>query len=116
MDGFNLFNDSVQGAVLVIFIIFTPICILATTLRFVSSRISLGKPGIEDWLALGALIFFLTWVAVSCACKCAIFWPGRDLGHTNAIRAALAILNGRDTGEMTIDEISEAFKVSYRDE
>lgn len=73
MAGFHVFDDGLQGAALVIFIVFTPLCMLATALRFVSSRISFGRQGIEDWLALGALVFFLIWVALSCFGKYTIF-------------------------------------------
>ncbi|KAK6219287.1 putative Hybrid PKS-NRPS biosynthetic cluster [Pestalotiopsis sp. IQ-011] len=93
MAGFHVFDDGLQGAALVIFIVFTPLCMLATALRFVSSRISFGRQGIEDWLALGALVFFLIWVALSCF--------------------ALSILNGRDTAQMQLDEITDAFRLIW---
>ncbi|RYO78505.1 hypothetical protein DL766_009225 [Monosporascus sp. MC13-8B] len=59
---FDLFNDPLQSAGFVILIIFTPLCIAATALRFVSSWMTLRKASKEDWLALGALLFFLGWV------------------------------------------------------
>ncbi|KAI0117976.1 integral membrane protein [Nemania sp. FL0031] len=58
-------QDPYQAAGLVVVFIFTPVCIIATGLRFWASRLSLGKVGIEDWLALGALITFLGWVGGS---------------------------------------------------
>ncbi|KAI1170514.1 integral membrane protein [Nemania sp. FL0916] len=43
-------------------VVFVPLCVLTTILRFVASRRTLGI-GIEDWLALAGLIFWLGWVA-----------------------------------------------------
>ncbi|KAI0867976.1 integral membrane protein [Hypoxylon argillaceum] len=42
--------------------VFVPLCILAIILRFVCSKRTLGV-GIEDWLALTGLVFWLGWVA-----------------------------------------------------
>lgn len=62
---FEIFNDSLQGSVFLVFVIFTPLCILATALRFVASHMATRGAGIEDWFALGALVFFLAWVITS---------------------------------------------------
>ena len=43
-------------------IILTPICILATLLRFVATKRSGRTVGWEDWWALLALIFFIPYV------------------------------------------------------
>lgn len=92
-EGFNVYDDHLQGACLTIFFIFTPLTIFATALRFYSSRVATGRNGIEDWLALGALIMFLAWISLS--------------------SVGLATLNGRDASPltMTLDEISYAFRV-----
>ena len=61
----NMSSSAQQSALdvaLVLVIVLTPLAILATYLRFVSSRLNFGKVGIEDWLALAGLIFFLAWV------------------------------------------------------
>ncbi|KAK7917479.1 hypothetical protein PG985_011087 [Apiospora marii] len=59
---FDVFNDPLQGAGFVIILIFGPISILATILRFVCSRISLRKHGKDDWMALAAEVFYLGWI------------------------------------------------------
>ncbi|KAK7973235.1 hypothetical protein PG988_007369 [Apiospora saccharicola] len=59
---FNVFNDPIQAAGFVVILIFGPISILATVLRFVCSRISLGKHGKDDWLALAAEVSYLAWI------------------------------------------------------
>ncbi|KAF2235728.1 hypothetical protein EV356DRAFT_499344 [Viridothelium virens] len=43
----------------VLSIILTPICVVATALRFVATKRSRRDPGWEDWWALLALIFFI---------------------------------------------------------
>ncbi|KAI1090156.1 integral membrane protein [Rostrohypoxylon terebratum] len=58
----NVFDDPLQAAGFVLIIILTPLCLLATALRFAATWITLRKYGIEDWLALGALLFYLAWV------------------------------------------------------
>ncbi|KAI2473090.1 integral membrane protein [Annulohypoxylon bovei var. microspora] len=58
----NVFNDPLQAAGFVLIIILTPLCILATVLRFVASWMTLHKTGKEDWLALGSLAFYLAWI------------------------------------------------------
>ena len=60
---FNVFNDPIQGAGFVIIMVFGPISVVATVLRFVCSRISLGKHGKDDWLALAAELVYLAWIA-----------------------------------------------------
>ncbi|KID73851.1 benzoate 4-monooxygenase cytochrome P450, partial [Metarhizium brunneum ARSEF 3297] len=61
----GIFNDPVQSLVFAVGLVFTPICVIATALRFIASRVSLGKIGIEDWLALGALVFYITWTVIT---------------------------------------------------
>lgn len=61
----TVFDDNLQGSCAIVFIIFTPICLIATGLRFVASRVALGKIGLEDWLALAALSFYLVWIVAS---------------------------------------------------
>lgn len=64
----GIFNDPVQSLVFAVGLVFTPICVIATALRFTASRVSLGKIGIEDWLALGALVFYITWTVITGIC------------------------------------------------
>jgi hypothetical protein len=59
----GLTQESALNAGFVLVIVLTPLSILATYLRFVASRLNFGKVGIEDWLALAGLIFFLGWIA-----------------------------------------------------
>ncbi|RYP69622.1 hypothetical protein DL769_005242 [Monosporascus sp. CRB-8-3] len=68
----------------VVLIIFTPIGIVVTALRFVATRRSARKPGLEDWLAVAATLFFTL----------------TDLGGLMAI----SILNGREIAQ----EIAES--------
>lgn len=64
----GIFNDPVQSLVFAVSLVFTPICVIATALRFIASRVSLGKIGIEDWFALGALVFYITWTVITGIC------------------------------------------------
>ena len=64
MSDFNVFADSLALSSFVIFVVSTPLCTIATALRFVASRYAAGKPRIEDWLALGALAFLLAWIGI----------------------------------------------------
>lgn len=43
----------------VVIAICVPLPIIATVLRFIASRYNFGKVGVEGWLALSGLIFFL---------------------------------------------------------
>ena len=61
---FHVFDDSTQGAILVLSCITLPLCTLATILRFGMSRRASRKNGLEDWFALGALITFITYTAI----------------------------------------------------
>jgi hypothetical protein len=65
----HIFADPVQGAYFVLIIILIPIGVLATVLRFVATQKARRRPGLEDWLALAALISFLanTILAEICA-------------------------------------------------
>ncbi|KAI1380098.1 hypothetical protein F4677DRAFT_405848 [Hypoxylon crocopeplum] len=58
----NVLDDSEQGAGWILAVVFTPICILATVLRFVATKCGGRKIGWEDWHALLALVFFLPYV------------------------------------------------------
>lgn len=56
---FNIHNNSTQFAEFIVLILFTPLGIAVTVLRFVATRYGARKPGLEDWLAAGATLFFL---------------------------------------------------------
>ena len=60
----GLFADPVLQAGFAVLVVFTPICIIAVGLRFWSVRLTKRRVGMEDWLALGALICFLLWVII----------------------------------------------------
>lgn len=66
----NMFANPLLGAFFVLIVVFTPISIVATALRFYVSRSSLGKVGVEDWLALAALLVFLAYVGCVSKSKC----------------------------------------------
>lgn len=55
---FAAYNSSAQMAQFIVLLIFTPIGILFTMLRFVAARRSQRNTDIEDWLAVLATIFF----------------------------------------------------------
>lgn len=63
---FHVLDDSGQGTYFILLIVGTLISIVAITLRFVATLLSHQKPGLEDWLALSALAFFLSRVGVAC--------------------------------------------------
>jgi hypothetical protein len=56
---FEINKDSTQFAQFVTLIIFTPLGIAVTALRFVGVRRVTRKVGVEDWLAVIATIFFI---------------------------------------------------------
>jgi hypothetical protein len=58
----GLFADPVLQAGFAVLVVFTPICIVVTGLRFYAARLVKRRLAMEDWLALGALICFLLWV------------------------------------------------------
>lgn len=61
---FNAFNDPIEGALFVLIIICTPIVILVTTLRIISSLKNHRTLYIEDYLAVLASVFNLTYNAL----------------------------------------------------
>lgn len=56
---FELWKDSTQLAQFIVLVALTPIGIAVTVLRFVATRRGARKPGLEDWLATVAAIFFI---------------------------------------------------------
>ncbi|KAJ0115638.1 hypothetical protein J7T55_010461 [Diaporthe amygdali] len=89
---FNIFENKEQTAVFFLLIVFTPICILVTCLRFRASQLTGRKVAVEDWMALGSLLCFLAW-AISSA-------------------FVLKHLNGRsDFIQLPIDEAKSALKI-----
>ncbi|KJK94778.1 hypothetical protein H633G_01380 [Metarhizium anisopliae BRIP 53284] len=55
---FTAYNSSAQMAQFIVLLIFTPIGISVTVLRFVAARRSQRNTDIEDWLAVLATVFF----------------------------------------------------------
>ena len=66
--GFHVFDDSQNAAGWLLSIIFAPICIVATVLRFVATKRSGRKLGLEDFWALLGLVFFLPYVVYMLMC------------------------------------------------
>lgn len=70
---FRVFEDAVNGTLFVFILVCTPIVILVTFLRFVATKKAQRKFGLEDYLALLALLFNLAfnalilWSKYSCA-------------------------------------------------
>jgi hypothetical protein len=55
---FRIYNNPTQYAQFIVLIIFTPLGIAVTVLRFVATRYGARKPGLEDWMAAIATLFF----------------------------------------------------------
>lgn len=66
---FEVFKSSDQTATFFLCIFTTPICVLLTLLRFTTTQRRGRNIGLEDWLALAALIIFLVWVGYALAGK-----------------------------------------------
>ncbi|KAI0106405.1 hypothetical protein GGR51DRAFT_517598 [Nemania sp. FL0031] len=80
---FKLYNNSVQISQFIVLIIFSPLGIAVTALRFIALRRAARKPGLEDWLAVAATLFFI---------------------FTNlAGLIAISILNGREIPETVVE-------------
>lgn len=62
---FHVFDDSGQGAYFILLIVAALASIVAVVLRFVSTSLSGRKPGLEDWLALAALVVLITRIGVA---------------------------------------------------
>jgi hypothetical protein len=57
----DLFSDPDLQAGFAVTVVFTPLSIIVTGLRFYATRLSKRRIGFEDWWAFGALICFLVW-------------------------------------------------------
>lgn len=56
---FQIYNNHTQFAQFIVLIIFTPLGIAITALRFVATRHGARKFGLEDWMAIAATVFFV---------------------------------------------------------
>ncbi|KAK5989623.1 Satratoxin biosynthesis SC1 cluster protein 4 [Cladobotryum mycophilum] len=92
----HVFDDTQQGASFIVCIVSTPICILATILRFVATSHSGRKIGLEDWFALLGLFFFLLYTAM-------LLW----------ILVAMDGRNWSQAGEIPYDTLTKISKVWY---
>lgn len=54
----QVWKSSQQGGGFVLCVVTIPLCLAATALRFWASARTSRKVGVEDWLALVALVFF----------------------------------------------------------
>ncbi|KAI1394962.1 hypothetical protein F4819DRAFT_479949 [Hypoxylon fuscum] len=63
--GYGISQNSVYGAIFVLSVVTTPLCILATTLRFAATLRARRKINREDWCAFGALVIHLVYIALS---------------------------------------------------
>lgn len=57
--GFEIYNNSTQYAEFIVMIIFTPLGVAVTALRFVATRRGARKLGFDDWMAGTATLFFV---------------------------------------------------------
>jgi hypothetical protein len=116
---FRVFDDSGQGAYFVLLIISVLVATAAVVLRFVATSLSHRKPGLEDWLALAAVLVFLPRAGVAFNGTSAR--PHGVLARSCRtpavltrvyVLAALVIINGRGL-DLAFDTVSyeNAFKV-----
>lgn len=108
---FAAYNSSAQMAQFIVLLIFTPIGILVTVLRFVAARRSQRNTDIEDWLAVLATIFFA---------MCNLSGLMGKLAHGHAVceeiftdrcpTIAISIINGR-TLEQEVGESPSDYKL-----
>lgn len=56
---FEIYHNSTQFAQFIVLVIFSPLGIAVTALRFVATRHGSRKPGLEDWMAAAATLFFV---------------------------------------------------------
>lgn len=69
---FEVYKDSVSGALFTVLIVFGVFTIVVTTLRFIAARRAKRRPSLEDWLALSSEIVFLASAASSSVGKLAL--------------------------------------------
>lgn len=60
----NVFDRAEYRAAFFVCVLTAPICILATILRFVTTKRTSRKLGLEDWFALLALLPYLTYTVM----------------------------------------------------
>jgi threonine/homoserine/homoserine lactone efflux protein len=56
---FEIWKESTQFSQFIVLLVFTPMGIVVTALRFVAGSRAVRKPGFEDWMAVVATIFFI---------------------------------------------------------
>lgn len=61
----RVFHDQGQGTYFVLLILSAIISVAAILLRFVATSLSRRKPGLEDWLALAAVLVLLPRIGVA---------------------------------------------------
>ena len=62
---FHVFHDPGQGSYFVLLIVSAFLSVVAIVLRFLATSLSRRKPGLEDWLALAAVLVFLPRLGVA---------------------------------------------------
>ena len=114
---FRVFDDSQQGAYFVLLIVSALISVVAIALRFVATSLSRRKPGLDDWLALAAVVVFIPRVGVALNGMSARSYSVPTRCHTAILTfvyvfIALRYINGRGV-ELAYDRVSyeKAFKV-----
>jgi hypothetical protein len=66
---FNLENDSTQIAQFIVLLVFSPCGIVLTAFRFLATHRCGRKPGLEDWMAGLAALFFVMTNVTAIMCK-----------------------------------------------
>ncbi|KAI1148947.1 hypothetical protein F4825DRAFT_432145 [Nemania diffusa] len=87
------FAEFTEKQLFIFSIIVSTACIVATILRFVSTRRAGRKLGLEDWFALGALLSYLTYVVLELI--------------------SIGLVNGRDIETLSYEELTRLGKVLF---
>lgn len=108
----HVFDDSIQGAIFVLIVVLTPLSVIATALRFLASRASSRTLGAEDWLALGALLFYLGWITIALLSNttkivCHHQWQWLT-------RTVLSTLDGKSLDQLDLDSLKKTLKVDQK--
>lgn len=92
---FEVWKQDSQLAEFIVLIVFSPIGISVTALRFVATRRGARSPGLEDWLAAVAAFFFLMVNFANLMGKSTTS-TYNQLNMANIWWIAITTLNGRD--------------------
>lgn len=117
--GYGISQNSVYGAIFVLSVVTTPLCILATTLRFAATLRARRKINREDWCAFGALVIHLVYIALSLVSMLFSFSTPSfyiiviQRVFTKILYVVLHVVDGRDFSLFSTDELLFYGKVCF---